>query len=52
MRKLNLPGVVTTYITGTITSLTSGFARGEFANRMEGELCTKLIERKEIGRVA
>ena len=28
VRKLNLPGVVTTYITGTITSLTSGFARG------------------------
>jgi uncharacterized membrane protein YoaK (UPF0700 family) len=28
VRKLNLPGVVTTYITGTITSLTSGFVRG------------------------
>lgn len=28
VRKLNLPGVVTTYITGTITSLTSGFIRG------------------------
>lgn len=28
VRKLNLPGVVTTYITGTITSLTSGFIQG------------------------
>ena len=28
VKKLNLPGVVTTYITGTITSLTSGFVRG------------------------
>jgi uncharacterized membrane protein YoaK (UPF0700 family) len=28
VKKLNLPGVVTTYITGTITSLTSGFMRG------------------------
>ena len=28
VKKLNLPGVVTTYITGTLTSLTSGFVRG------------------------
>ena len=28
VKKLNLPGVVTTYITGTITALTSGFVRG------------------------
>ena len=28
VKKLNLPGVVTTYITGTITALTSEFVRG------------------------
>jgi len=28
VKKLSLPGVVTTYITGTITPLTSGFVRG------------------------
>jgi uncharacterized membrane protein YoaK (UPF0700 family) len=44
VRKLNLPGVVTTYITGTITALTSGFVRG-IRRRYEASTSTQEEER-------